>query len=149
LTIWILSLHTLITSNKNKFYISIYLPHLTCFQPSLCKKLTASIVPHSFHFMSIILKGAFAVGTTDTICGRSLSSKFPVDINFETVYVTRPTWHKCHIPCGHVCQILSSKSNCETMHVSLIFPPRDNRGQNNEQSECLLRPQLFIPTVPV
>jgi hypothetical protein len=31
----------------------------------------------------------------------------------------------------------------------LIFPPRDNRGQNNEQSECLLRPQLFIPTVPV
>ena len=32
--------------------------------------------------------------------------------------------------------------------ISLIFPPRDNRGQNNEQSECLLRPQLFIPTVP-
>jgi hypothetical protein len=23
----------------------------------------------------------------------------------------------------------------------LIFPPRDNRGHNNEQSECLLRPQ--------
>ena len=42
------------------------------------------------------------------------------------------------------------KSNCETMYsVSLIFPPRDNRGQNNEQSECLLCPQLFIPTVPV
>ena len=33
--------------------------------------------------------------------------------------------------------------------VSLIFPPLDNRGQKNEQSECLLRPQLFIPTVPV
>ena len=27
--------------------------------------------------------------------------------------------------------------------------PRDNRGQKNEQSEYLLRPQLFIPTVPV
>jgi hypothetical protein len=35
------------------------------------------------------------------------------------------------------------------LRVSLIFPPRDNRGQNNEQSECLIRPQLFIPTVPV
>ncbi len=34
-----------------------------------------------------------------------------------------------------------------TVKLSLIFPPRDNRGQNNEQSECLLRPQLFIPTV--
>jgi hypothetical protein len=30
----------------------------------------------------------------------------------------------------------------------LIFPPQFNCGQNNEQSECLLRPQLFIPTVP-
>ena len=39
------------------------------------------------------------------------------------------------------------KSNCETMYsVSLIFPPRDNRGQNNEQSECLLCSQLFIPS---
>ena len=47
------------------------------------------------------------------------------------------------------CQIFCSKSNGETMHVSLIFPPQDNRGQNNEQSECLLRPQLFIPTVSV
>jgi hypothetical protein len=40
-----------------------------------------------------------------------------------------------------------------TNYVSLIFPPRenprDNRGQNDEQSQCLLRPQLFIPTVPV
>ena len=34
-------------------------------------------------------------------------------------------------------------------YVSLIFPPCDNRGQNNEQSECLLRPQLFKSTVPV
>jgi hypothetical protein len=49
--------------------------------------------------------------------------------------------------CDHACQIFSSKSNWN--YVSLIFPPRDNRGQNNEQSECLLRPQLFIPTVPV
>ena len=30
-----------------------------------------------------------------------------------------------------------------------MFPPRDNRCQNNEQSECLLLPQLFISTVPV
>jgi hypothetical protein len=36
-----------------------------------------------------------------------------------------------------------------TNYVSLIFPPRDNRGQYDEQSQCLLRPQLFIPTVPV
>jgi hypothetical protein len=27
----------------------------------------------------------------------------------------------------------------------LIFPPLDSCGQNNEQFECLLRPQLFIP----
>jgi|JYMV01.1.fsa_nt_gi hypothetical protein len=47
--------------------------------------------------------------------------------------------------------------------IVIDFPSRDNRGQNNEQSECyiiylgfdggypecLLRPQLFIPTVPV
>ena len=30
----------------------------------------------------------------------------------------------------------------------IVFPPRDKRGQSNEQSECLLRPQLFIPTAP-
>ena len=47
----------------------------------------------------------------------------------------------------HACQIFCSKGNWD--YVSLIFPPRDNRGQNNEQSECWLRPQLFIPTVPV
>ena len=49
---------------------------------------------------------------------------------------------------NHACQnfIFYSKSNCETI---LIFPPRDNRGQNNKQSECLLRPQLFMPTIPV
>ena len=38
---------------------------------------------------------------------------------------------------NHACQIFCSKSNCET--ASLIFPPRDYRGQKNEQSECLLR----------
>jgi hypothetical protein len=34
---------------------------------------------------------------------------------------------------NHACQnfIFYSKSNCETI---LIFPPRDNRGQNNKQS---------------
>jgi hypothetical protein len=40
---------------------------------------------------------------------------------------------------------LRVKRNC----VLLIFPPRNNRGQNNEQFECLFRQQLFIPTVPV
>jgi hypothetical protein len=30
-----------------------------------------------------------------------------------------------------------------------FFPPRDNRGKKKkEQSECLLRPQLFITTHP-
>ena len=29
-----------------------------------------------------------------------------------------------------------------------MFLPRDNRGQNNEQSECLLRPQLFYTHGP-
>jgi hypothetical protein len=48
---------------------------------------------------------------------------------------------------NHNCQIFCSKSNWK--YVSLIFPPRDNRDQNNEQSEYLLGPQLFIPTVPV
>jgi len=47
----------------------------------------------------------------------------------------------------HACQIFCSKSNWN--YVSLIFHPRDNRGQNNEQSECLLRPQLFIPMISV
>jgi hypothetical protein len=38
----------------------------------------------------------------------------------------------------HACQIFSSKNNSETMwnYVTLMFPPRDNRGQNNKQSEC-------------
>ena len=43
----------------------------------------------------------------------------------------------------HACQIFCSKSNWNC--VSLIFPPRDYRGLNNEQSECLLRPHLSIP----
>jgi hypothetical protein len=41
---------------------------------------------------------------------------------------------------NHACQIFCSKSNCET--ISFIFHPRDNRGQNNEQSECLIRPHI-------
>ena len=46
------------------------------------------------------VKGAFAIVPTDKICGRSLSSKFPVDMNsmFMKLYVTCPTWPKCHIP---------------------------------------------------
>ena len=39
---------------------------------------------------------------------------------------------------NYACQIFCSKSNWN--YVSLIFPPKDNCGQNNEQSECLLRP---------
>ena len=36
------------------------------------------------------VKGAFVVGTTDKICGRSLSSKIPVDMNsiILKLYVT-------------------------------------------------------------
>ena len=47
----------------------------------------------------------------------------------------------------HACQMFCSRSNWN--YVSFSFPPRDNGGQNNEQSECLLHPQLFIPTVLV
>ena len=47
-----------------------------------------------------LFKGAFAVVSTDKICGRSLSSKIPVDMNiiFMKLYVTWPTWPKGHIP---------------------------------------------------
>ena len=41
------------------------------------------------------------------------------------------------------------KASVKLCNIDLIFPPRDNGGQNNEQSECLLRQQLFIPLVPV
>ena len=41
----------------------------------------------------------------------------------------------------HACQIFCSKSNCN--YISLIFPPQDIHGQNNEQSEYLLCPQLL------
>ena len=44
---------------------------------------------------------------------------------------------------------LGRNTSDHACHVSLIFAPRDNRGQINEQSECLFRPQLCIPTVPV
>jgi hypothetical protein len=39
---------------------------------------------------SKLVKGEFAVVPTDTICGRSLSSKIPVDMNsiFMKLYVT-------------------------------------------------------------
>jgi len=36
--------------------------------------------------ISSLIKGAFAVGTTEKICGRSLSSKIPVDMNSIFVY---------------------------------------------------------------
>ena len=48
----------------------------------------------------------------------------------------------------HACQIFCNKSNCE-VNASLFFPPQDIRGQKDDQSECLFRPQLFIPMVPV
>ena len=46
------------------------------------------------------LKGEFAVVPTNKICGRSLSSKIPIDMNsiFIKLYVTWPTWPKSHIP---------------------------------------------------
>jgi hypothetical protein len=47
-----------------------------------------------------------------------------------------------------ISEIFCSKSNCETMY-HWFFSSQANHIQNNEQSECLLRPQLFIPTVPV
>ena len=57
----------------------------------------------NFGFCSITkksLKGEFAVVPTDKICGRTLSSKIPVDINniFMKLYITWPTWPKGHIP---------------------------------------------------
>ena len=33
--------------------------------------------------------------------------------------------------------------------IIIDFPPQDNRGQNSEQSECLLHPPLSMPMVPV
>jgi len=47
-----------------------------------------------------MLKGEFAVVPTDKICGRSLSSKIPVDMKsiFMKLYVIWPTWPKGHIP---------------------------------------------------
>jgi hypothetical protein len=44
---------------------------------------------------------------------------------------------------NHACQIFSSKGNCETMY-HWFFLLEITSGQNNEQSKCLLRPQLFI-----
>jgi hypothetical protein len=43
-----------------------------------------------FHMNGTPFKGAFAVGTTDKICGWSLSSKMPVDMNsiILKLYVT-------------------------------------------------------------
>ena len=117
-----------------------------------------------------LLKAAFAIVPTDKMCGRNLSLKIPVDMNiiFMKLCVTWPTRPKVHIPQKFefskgffivfrlmkniifnktesfvekktsACQIFCSKSNWS--YVSLIFPPRDNRGQNNGPSECLLRP---------
>ena len=81
------------------------------------------------------VKEAVAVGTKDKICGRSLSSKIPFDMNsiILKLYVTWPTWPKYHIPqifefsikterilgrntCDHACQIFGSKGNCQTMY---------------------------------
>ena len=53
-----------------------------------------------FSMFYTYFKGAFAVATTDKICGRNLSSKIPVDMNsiIFKLYVTFPTWPKGHIP---------------------------------------------------
>jgi hypothetical protein len=121
----------------------------------------------------VLLKAAFAVVPTNKICGGSLSWKISVDM--KSIFMkTWPTWPEGHIPqkllyfldwwrkllfnktesfvgkntSDHSCQIFCSKSNSEAMY-HWFSPPRDNCGQNNEQSECLLRPHLSIPTVPV
>ena len=57
LTIWILSLHTLITRIKiSSTFQFIYLIWHVFSPVSVNSSVTPSIVPHSFHFMSIILK---------------------------------------------------------------------------------------------
>jgi hypothetical protein len=40
-------------------------------------------------------------------------------------------------------------SNLNVLESGLANQNYDSRGQNNEQSKSLLRPKLFIPTVPV
>ena len=108
------------------------------------------------------LKGEFAVVPTAKICElchmtnvtyRSHNSEFWIlkgVIFVDCRLMKNNIFNKTESFVGrntsnHACQISCSKSNGETM----IFHPRDNRGQNNEQSEYLSRPQLFIPTVPV
>jgi transposase len=49
---------------------------------------------------------------------------------------------------NHAFQIFCSKSNCMWNCVSLILPPRDNRGQNNEQSECFAPPTAIYTHGP-
>ena len=88
------------------------------------------------------LKAAIAVVPTDKICGRSLSSDHPVDMNsiFMKLYVTCTSeiwifevffvvfilmkiiiFNKTENfvgrnTCDHACQICCPKSNCETMY---------------------------------
>ena len=68
---------------------------------SLCHSPTSSgddtIV---FNPCLLRLKGEFAVVSTAKICGRSLSSKIPVEMNsiFMKLYVRWPTWPKGHLP---------------------------------------------------
>jgi hypothetical protein len=49
---------------------------------------------------------------------------------------------------NHACQIFFAKSNCETMYHWFVLL-EVTVVKKNEQSKCLLRPQLLIPTVPV
>ena len=42
----------------------------------------------------------------------------------------------------HTCQILCSKSNCGNIYVSLIFPPRDNRGKKKKK-------RMFAPPTAI
>ena len=57
LTIWILSLHTLITRIKiRSTFQFIYLIWHVFSPVSVKSSVTPSIVPHAFHFMSILLK---------------------------------------------------------------------------------------------
>ena len=95
---------------------------------------------------------------TDKIYERSLSSKNPVDVNsiFMKLYYWRTILFliRLKVSSGETLvtmpvKYFAPKVTGTMYNVSLIFPPRDNRDKNNEQSEGFLHQQLFIPTVPV
>ena len=68
---------------------------------SICDLKTEGIdgQDNKYSSYSYNVKGEITVVPTDKICGQSLSSKIPVDMNsiFMKLYVTWPTWPKGHI----------------------------------------------------